>query len=88
MPLQKVTTRNARQTSLLCGTISVDHGKGVSGLMANRTVAVVVSDTDYETLTHLAKVGHSYPATVARFLLAEALNGKGKESAEEPSEDQ
>lgn len=47
--------------------------------MANSTISVVVTDDDLDTLKELAEKGHSYPATVARFLLAEKISEKRKE---------
>ncbi len=47
--------------------------------MANSNIAVVVTDEDLATLKELAVKGHSYPATVARFLLAEKISEKRKE---------
>lgn len=47
--------------------------------MANSNISVVVTDEDLTTLKELAEKGHSYPATVARFLLAEKISEKRKE---------
>jgi hypothetical protein len=48
--------------------------------MANHTITVIVTDVDMVTLEELARLGHSYPSTVARFLLAEKISDKRKES--------
>jgi len=42
--------------------------------MGNRNIGVVVSDEHYEALVSMGKRNHSYPATVARFLLADAID--------------
>lgn len=47
--------------------------------MANLTVSIVITDDDMDTLKVLAEKGHSYPSTVARFLLAEKISEKRKE---------
>lgn len=49
--------------------------------MANTTISVVVTDEDLATLKEMAEKGHSYPSTVARFLLAEKICEKRKEAA-------
>jgi hypothetical protein len=46
--------------------------------MANQTVTIVVTDEDMATLEVLAKKGHSYASTVARFLLAGAIDEQRK----------
>lgn len=48
-------------------------------MAGTRTVSIVVSDEDYETLQELARRGHSYPATVARGLLSEKIAEKREE---------
>lgn len=48
-------------------------------MSGSRTVSIVVSDEDYETLQVLARRGHSYPATVGRGLLSEKIAEKRKE---------
>lgn len=47
--------------------------------MARNVLSIVISDEDKATLEALALKGHSYPATVARFLLAEKISEKREE---------